>query len=111
MKRVAIHSVGQEIFNIIYEPTGLYSIMIHQELMRLWCRYQLLVEPFEIDVPKSHLIFHIIWRAEWQGNPWRYHCFYDESLNKALKRCLRLCHQAHFESRAFVRIEHVLATI
>ena len=71
--------------------------------------FELLVEPFEIDLPKNHLLYHIVWRSEWQGNPWTYTCFWDESLNKSLKKCLRLCHQANFERRAFTRIAHILS--
>ena len=39
--------------------------------------------------------------GEMAGNPWNYHTFLDESLNKLLKTTLRLCHQARFELMAF----------
>ena len=80
-----------------------------QDLMNVWCRFEFLIETFEIDVPKNHLIYEIIWRSEWQGSPWTYTCFWDEHLNQTLKHCLRLCHQANFERRAFTRIAHVLS--
>ena len=80
-----------------------------QELTNIWCRYQVLSSIYEMDIPKNHLMFHMNDRARYIGNPWAYAAFLDESLNKKLKACLRLCHQQKFESRAFARISHVLA--
>lgn len=80
-----------------------------EAIIVLWCRYQAITKPYELDVPKNHLIFHINDRAGYLGNPWSYAAFIDESLNKKLKACLQLCHQTKFESRAFQRISAVLA--
>ena len=73
-------------------------------------RYQMLMEPFGIDVPKNHMIFHINERARHQGNPWNQATFLDESLNKQLKAVLRLCHQCNFETMAYSKIKHVLSS-
>ena len=67
-----------------------------------------LIEPFGIYTPKHHLMTHVNARARYQGNPWSYHTFIDESLNKGLKKCLRLCHQATFERMAFARVTTVV---
>ena len=93
----------------ILDPYLFNSIFIFEEMTLTWNRYQILTEPWEIDTPKNHLMFHINHRSEYTGNPWGHNCFEDESLNKLLKRCLRLCHQMNFEQRAFERISHLLA--
>ena len=53
---------------------------------------------------------HVSDRAKLQGNPWFYTTFYDESLNKELKKVLRLCHQANFESLGLQKVVSVLET-
>lgn len=67
-----------------------------------------LVEEFDFAIPKTHLMIHANNRASQQGNPWRYTTFLDESLNKELKRVLRLCHQSNFETMAMVKLVAVL---
>ena len=62
----------------------------------------------EIEVPKHHLMYHLIQRSREMGNPWSYTTFEDESLNKMLKRTLRTCHQSNFESMAFHKLQHCL---
>ncbi len=51
---------------------------------------------------------HVTDRAGFLGNPWRYTTFVDESLNKDLKRVLRLYHQATFERMALVKVAAAL---
>ena len=58
--------------------------------------------------PKTHFMYHQTQRSLWMGNPFFYACFLDESLNKTLKRAVRLCHQQCFESQAFCKIEECL---
>jgi hypothetical protein len=72
-------------------------------------RHMVLIEGLELWTPKHHLMSHINQRAGFHGNPWRYTTFLDESLNKDLKQCLRLCHPCNFEAMAFVKVEAVLA--
>ena len=69
-------------------------------MMDSWVRYMVLMQNFEVDIPKAHMVFHMIRRAGYLGNPMRYAVFLDESLNKNLKNCLRLIHQARFEISA-----------
>jgi hypothetical protein len=80
----------------------------HKAMVDLWAKYMKLVEDLGIDVPKAHLMVHVNHRARAQGNPWRYTTFLDESLNKELKRVLRLCHQANFETLAMAKLSAVL---
>ena len=71
----------------------------------------MLAKALGLVLPKDHLMAHLTHRAVALGNPWRYTTFLDESLNKELKRVLRLCHQATFESTAFVKAEAHLSTL
>ena len=61
-------------------------------------------------IPKSHLVYHLILRAAYHGNPVLYHTFLDESLNSTLKKVLRLCHQCRFETQGLAKIEKALSS-
>lgn len=80
----------------------------HQQLVERYKRHLAIMEPLLDAAPKHHLMVHLLDRAGYQGNPARYSTFADESLNKELKKVLRLCHQANFEIMAFTRIGEVL---
>ena len=84
------------------------SYSVAGELLDVWKRYMTLVEPFDIYTPKAHLTYHMVLRSMRQGNPWGYNTFFDEGLNKLLKRTLRLCHQATFEFMAMVKFGELL---
>jgi hypothetical protein len=58
-----------------------------------------------------HIMFHLILRACFLGNPWAYHTFWDESLNKQLKQVCRLCHQANFDAVAIIKGTEVLKRV
>ena len=78
------------------------------ELLDLWKRFCSVAEDLELFTPKVHLMYHLILRSAEHGNPWRYHTFLDEGLNRVLKRTLRLCHQCAFESLALIKINDLL---
>ena len=67
-------------------------------LLASYKKYMQLVSSFKISTPKAHLMFHLLRRSRWYGNPWYYHTFPDEGENRRLKRCLRLVHQSNFEA-------------
>ena len=69
-----------------------------QAMMDAWSRHMVLIAPFDIYTPKSHAIYHMVFRSEYIGNPSYYAVLLDEGLNKDLKHCLRCCHQATFEA-------------
>ena len=73
-----------------------------------WTRHMVIIREFDLFIPKHHLMVHVNDRAPFHGNPWKYTTFLDESLNKDLKKCLRLCHQANFEAMAFTKVEAVM---
>lgn len=79
------------------------------DLLDKWKRFMVVVEPLDIYVPKFHLMYHCIMRSVWQGNPVLYQTFADESLNKKMKACLRLCHQAAFERMGLVKLAEALS--
>ena len=68
----------------------------------------LLVAPLDIYTPKAHLMYRLILRCVQQGNPWSYHTFYVEGLNKLLKKTFRLCHQGTFEYMAMAKLSELL---
>jgi hypothetical protein len=51
----------------------------------------------EVYVPKHHIVFHLIDKIAYQGNPRLYATWLDEALNKTLKACCRQISQATFE--------------
>eukprot|EP00974_Lingulodinium_polyedra_P021705 2096413-Lingulodinium_polyedra.AAC.1 len=73
------------------------------ELLDMWKRFMLLVEPMEMYTPKAHLMFHLVTRSLLHGNPVHYQTFADEGLNRVLKRSLRLCHQSNFELMGLIK--------
>eukprot|EP00969_Alexandrium_andersonii_P145658 6442095-Alexandrium_andersonii.AAC.1 len=69
-------------------------------LLDSWKRFLALSLALGIGIPKSHLMVHLIPRAQQLGNLLLYQRFLDESLNSELKRAVRLCHQARFDELA-----------
>jgi hypothetical protein len=84
------------------------SFSDQQVLVDMYKRFMKMVEPLEMYTPKFHLMYHAVLRIAFQGNPIQYQTFVDESLNKALKRVLRLCHQQAFERMALVKLAEAL---
>ena len=80
-------------------------------MLDLWKKHMAIMREFTEFVPKHHLMYHAILRADVHGNPWLGNTFLDESLNKELKACCRLCHQATFECTVLVKISEVLKRI
>jgi len=56
-----------------------------------------LIGPFRNYIPKHHIVYHILEKSRWFGNPKMYACWMDESWNKQLKGCCRNVSQATFE--------------
>jgi len=81
--------------NVLIRATDLYNS--HMRIMNCFPEF------LDHAKPKHHLMFHINFRAAFQGNPWSYTTFLDEGLNKNLKKLLRNCHQRRFEPIALVR--------
>eukprot|EP00969_Alexandrium_andersonii_P247372 10931478-Alexandrium_andersonii.AAC.1 len=85
------------------------SVATQQQLLDAWKRYVRITEPLFINIPKVHLMFHLVLRMEYQGNPLSYHTFTDEGMNKVLKKVLRNCHQATFETTSLAKMTEALS--
>ena len=70
-----------------------------------------LMKPFDIFIPKHHLMIHLTMRALYHGNPKFSAVWRDESYNKQLKMVLRKVHQLTFESRGLIKMSEFMATI
>ena len=76
-------------------------------------QYQLhiaLMEQDESFTPKHHLIIHLLFRADFLGNPRFYASWKSEALNKVLKGCCRQVSQATFEATVLFRTRSVLTS-
>ena len=85
------------------------TLLEQQSLLDIWKRFMKVVEPLEMYTPKFHLMYHLVRRLAFQGNALLYQTFVDESLNKTLKKVLRLCHQCAFERMALVKLAEALS--
>ena len=79
-----------------------------KEAMACWHMFVNSSGPYRDETPKSHLMVHLIRKAVFMGNPWRYTTFEDEAQNKTLRKITRLCHQANFETMCFLKLEAYL---
>ena len=86
----------------------LLMLCIPEELIDIWKAVLKTVSGGFLDEPKTHMILHMILRSRDLGNPRFYSAFLDESLNKTLKRSLKLVHQSCFETMGYVKTQHVL---
>ena len=76
--------------------------------MDVYKRFCFTMQGLGYGVPKQHLMFHLIMRSEHFGCPLLYSTWLDESLNRVLKRVLRLCSQQNFELLAFAKMGEAL---
>jgi hypothetical protein len=67
-----------------------------------------LMESFDVNVPKHHVVFHALLDTEIKGNPATYASWLDESLNKTLKAICRNASQITFEYIILAKMEEVL---
>ena len=67
-----------------------------------------LMAPFEVYTPKHHIIFHLLAKIGYQGNPKEYACWLDESLNRMLKGACRNVSQATFEQSVLLAMRDLL---
>lgn len=95
--------------NILRACGPLVSTAVAQELLDCWKQVLRVGAQLDILTPKAHLMVHMILRAPALGSPLSYHTFYDESLNKQLKRVVRLVHQSTFETLGMLKLKEVLA--
>ena len=63
---------------------------------------------FESFIPKHHVLWHLLDRMSFQGNPNIYSNWIDEDLNKTLKACCKNVSQATFEASALLKMREIL---
>jgi hypothetical protein len=61
-----------------------------------------------VYIPKFHIVFHLVHRMGWFGNPRLYATWLDESLNRMLKGCCRQTSQATFCRSVLFRMSRLL---
>ena len=79
-----------------------------QALLDTWKRFMVVTRGYDIDIPKTHQVMHVVQRMHECGNPLTYTTFEDEGLNKVLKKVLRNCHQGTLEMMALAKMGDVL---
>jgi hypothetical protein len=75
----------------------------------LWKRHLALTEDQpDMEIPKRHVIIHLLEKLPWFGNPRLYANWVDETLNKNLKTACRTISQQTFEQSLLIRMPEVL---
>ena len=62
----------------------------------------------ECELPKRHMLLHVLQRMPSLGNPRFYANWCDEGLNKRLKCACRLVSQVNFERSLYCRMRELL---
>jgi hypothetical protein len=83
---------------------AVFDFRSEQDIVDCWGKFVGVSKSLELETPKLHLMVHVNNRTAFRGNPWLCHTFLDESLNKELKKVLRLRHEATFETTATVKL-------
>ena len=69
-----------------------------QRGLDLWKIHLRFTQDFpDMEIPKRHLMTHMVKGGAWHGNPRMYACWADEGLNRELKKSCRLVSQQSFE--------------
>jgi len=79
-----------------------------KECFRLYNDHMALMSTFCCFKPKHHVIYHILEKSIWFGNPTLYDCWLDESLNKNLKAACRMQSQLTFEPCVLFAMRKIL---
>ena len=62
----------------------------------------------ESELPKRHLLVHLLKRADWFGNPRLYATWRDEGLNAVLRNACRHVSQSTFEQNVLANMSQLL---
>ena len=81
---------------------------IPQEMIVAYCKHVALMSADDVFVPKHHIVFHLLDRVKWFGNPRLYATWLDEALNKTLKAVCRLTSQSTFERSVLWRMRELM---
>ena len=105
-------AAGQAICELVKHWDGCGAVMTAAECqisLDLWKRHLLYTKDDDrVKVPKRHLVYHLISKIPYFGNPRTYACWRDEGLNRELKRSCRTTSQQTFEVLLLLRFRQRL---
>ena len=88
------------------------TVMTMSETQACWdalgAHYALTASLDDFDTPKRHLVLHMLRMIPTAGNPRRYACWLDESLNRLLKASCRTISQATFDTSVLTAMRELL---
>ena len=76
--------------------------------MRHYVQHVGLMVPFEVYIPKHHVIFHLLHRSNYFGNPSYYATWHDESLNQLLKASCKNASVVCWEATVLLKMSELL---
>ena len=95
--------------NRIFHDSGpVISPADQKNAFEYYSRHMALMRTYEVFTPKHHIIFHMLKKMDYQGNPALYATWLDESLNKMLKKSCKETSQMTFEITILMRMRRVL---
>ena len=74
-----------------------------------YLRFLALTQSEDLVQPKRHAVLHVLRRSAYLGNPRVYANWWDETLNRLLKRCCRQVSQQTFEASVLFNVNQLLA--
>jgi len=77
-------------------------------LFEVYSTHVAIMEEYEVFTPKHHLMFHLLKKIDYQGNPTYYATWLDEGLNKVLKKTCRDTSAMTFEKPILSRMRRIL---
>ena len=103
--------IGSSLSFLILTIDGSPRVMTRAQIQTMYDNVKMILAGWEAAgvplVPKMHLLFHMVERAQTQGNPRFYATFLDESLNRTLRDLVRTSHRNVWVQRIFHRFRWV----
>ena len=95
--------------NEIFHASGpVVSKDDQRSVFEFYSRHMALMKAYEVFTPKHHLIWHMLKKIDYQGNPNIYATWLDESLNKTLKKACKDTSQITFETSMLMRMRRIM---
>ena len=109
----SLHESGTLLLSFLSDMKSCPAVVpvnVQQSSLGKLKRFLRLTRDLSIEIPKTHLVLHMILRMGYLGNPFTYHTFEDDGVNKILKKVLRNVHQCTFETMALAKMSEVLTS-
>jgi hypothetical protein len=107
-----LERAGSALLRLVEIWDGSGRVMDTVARQSAFMEYQLHIacmEPEDAYTPKHHILFHLLYRSDYLGNPRHYASWQSEAKNKLLKASCRNVSQATFEATVLFRMKSVLA--